>query len=47
MNITLWERMIDIIYFMIDFTIKYVANNTNIKIQNGVLFVTAGATFQL
>ena len=35
------------IYFMADTIYKYVVNNTNIKIKNGVLFVTAGATILL
>ena len=37
---------IEIINFMIDTSYKFVLSNGDIKIQNGVLFVTAGTTVQ-
>ena len=50
-DIYLWESMtnyfeIEIVYFMTDSSYKCTVNNTNIKIQKGVMFVTVGATFQ-
>ena len=37
---------IEIIHFMIDTNHKFVVNNTDIKILEGVLFVTACTTFE-
>ena len=46
MNIALWKGVVDyfkieIIHFMIDTSHKFAVNNTDIKIQEGVLFVIA------
>ena len=38
---------IESINFMIETGYKFVINNAEIKIRKGVLFVTAGTTFQL
>ena len=51
MNIALWKGIVDyfkieIINFMIDTRYKVIINNTDIKIQEGVLFVTARTTFE-
>ena len=51
MNIALWKGVVDyfkieIIHFMIDTSHKFTVNNTDIKIQEGVLFVTACTTFE-
>ena len=51
MNIALWKGVVDyykieIIYFMIDTNHKFAVNNTDIKIQEGVLFVAACTTFE-
>ena len=37
---------IEIINFMIDTSYRFVINNTDIKIQKGVLFTTSDTTFQ-
>ena len=51
MNIALWKGIIDyfkieIINFMIDTSQKFAVNNTDIKIQESVLLVTACTTFK-
>ena len=51
MNVALWKWVVDyfkiqIIHFMIDTSHKFAVNNTDIKIQEGVLLVTAGTTFE-
>ena len=51
MNIALWKGVVDyfkieIIHFMIDTSHKFAVNNTDIKIQEGVLFVAACTTFE-
>ena len=51
MNIALWKKVVDyftieIINFMIDIGHKFAVTNTVIKIQEGVLFVTACTTFE-
>ena len=50
-NVALQKRIvyyfeIEIINFMMDTSYKFVINNTDIQIQKGVLFTTAGTTFQ-
>ena len=50
MNIALWKGVVDyfkieIIHFMIDTSHKFAVKNTDIKIQEGVLFVTTCITF--
>ena len=51
MNIALWKRVtnyfkIEIINFMRDTSYKFVIDNTDRKIQKGVLFLTTNATFK-
>ena len=51
MNIALWKGIadyckIEIINFMIDTGYKFAINNTDVKIQEGVLFVTVCFTFE-
>ena len=51
MNIARWKGVVDyfkieIIHFMIDTSHKFAVNSTDIKIQEGVLFVTACTTFE-
>ena len=50
MNIALWKGIVDYfkieINFMIDTSYKFAINNTDIKTQECVLFVTACTTFQ-
>ena len=51
MNIALWKGIVDhfkieINNFSIDTSLKFAFNNTDIKIQEGVLFVTACTTFK-
>ena len=51
MNIALWKGVVDYfkietIHFMIDTSHKFAVNNTDIKIQEGVLFVIACTTFE-
>ena len=50
MNIALWKGVVDyfkieITHFVIDTSHKFAVNNTDIMIQEGVLFVTACTTF--
>ena len=50
-NIALWKRItnhfeIEIIHYMVDTRYKFMINNTDIKIQKCVLFVTTSTTFQ-
>ena len=51
MNIALWKGVadyfeIEIINLMTDTSHKFAVNNTDIKIQEGVLFVTVCTTFE-
>ena len=49
MNIALWKVEYfksEIIHFVIDTSYKFAVNNTDIKIQEGVLFVTACTTLE-
>ena len=51
MNVALWKGVVDyykieIIHFMIDTSHKFAVNNTDIKIQAVVLFVTACTIFE-
>ena len=51
MNIALWKDIVDyfkieIVNFIIDTSYTFAINNTDIKIQEGVQFVTAYTTFE-